>query len=100
MENVKVNVDSDITKAVDKVQDAVVSVINLQSQNQSSGFGGLFGQQEESSSSDDSNLEAYSEGSGVIYKRREYCLCSHKQSRSRWTARFGSHDERRYEGKS
>ena len=37
-ENVKVNVDSDITKAVDKVQDAVVSVINLQSQNQSSGF--------------------------------------------------------------
>ncbi|HGL5622833.1 TPA: S1C family serine protease, partial [Enterococcus faecium] len=36
---------------------------------QSSGFGGLFGQQEESSSSDDSNLEAYSEGSGVIYKK-------------------------------
>ena len=69
VENVKVNVDSDITKAVDKVQDAVVSVINLQSQNQSSGFGGLFGQQEESSSSDDSNLEAYSEGSGVIYKK-------------------------------
>ncbi|HAZ9818295.1 TPA: trypsin-like serine protease, partial [Enterococcus faecium] len=32
-------------------------------------FGGLFGQQEESSSSDDSNLEAYSEGSGVIYKK-------------------------------
>ncbi|MCY7004233.1 S1C family serine protease, partial [Enterococcus faecium] len=29
----------------------------------------LFGQQEESSSSDDSNLEAYSEGSGVIYKK-------------------------------
>ncbi|HFM7601354.1 TPA: S1C family serine protease, partial [Enterococcus faecium] len=28
-----------------------------------------FGQQEESSSSDDSNLEAYSEGSGVIYKK-------------------------------
>lgn len=69
VENVKVNVDSDITKAVDKVQDAVVSVINLQSQNQSSGFGELFGQQEESSSSDDSNLEAYSEGSGVIYKK-------------------------------
>lgn len=87
VENVKVNVDSDITKAVDKVQDAVVSVINLQSQNQSSGFGGLFGQQEESSSSDDSNLESYSEGSGVIYKRREYCLCSHKQPRSRWPAR-------------
>ena len=69
VENVKVNIDSDITKAVDKVQDAVVSVINLQSQNQSSGFGELFGQQEESSSSDDSNLEAYSEGSGVIYKK-------------------------------
>ena len=34
VENVKVNVDSDITKAVDKVQDAVVCVINIQSQNQ------------------------------------------------------------------
>ncbi|WP_165004414.1 MULTISPECIES: trypsin-like peptidase domain-containing protein [unclassified Enterococcus] len=68
VENVKVNVDSDITNAVDKVQDAVVSVINLQNQSQSSGFGQLFGQQEENSS-DDSNLEAYSEGSGVIYKK-------------------------------
>ena len=59
VEKVKVNVDSDITKAVDKVQDAVVSVINLQSQNQSSGFGGLFGQQEESSSS--VGTDAYSD---------------------------------------
>ena len=68
VENVKVNVDSDITNAVDKVQDAVVSVINLQSQNQgTNGFGQLFGQQQESS--DDSNLEASSEGSGVIYKK-------------------------------
>lgn len=68
VENVKVNVDSDITNAVDKVQDAVVSVINLQSQNQgTNGFGQLFGQQQKSS--DDSNLEASSEGSGVIYKK-------------------------------
>ncbi|EMF0047316.1 S1C family serine protease [Enterococcus hirae] len=69
VENVKVNVDSDITYAVDKVQDAVVSVINLQSQNQgTNGFGQLFGQQQQESS-DDSNLEASSEGSGVIYKK-------------------------------
>ncbi|EOS7738190.1 trypsin-like peptidase domain-containing protein [Enterococcus hirae] len=69
VENVKVNVDSDITNAVDKVQDAVVSVINLQSQNQgTNGFGQLFGQQQQESS-DDSNLEASSEGSGVIYKK-------------------------------
>lgn len=69
VENVKVNVDSDITNAVDKVQDAVVSVVNLQSQNQgTNGFGQLFGQQQQESS-DDSNLEASSEGSGVIYKK-------------------------------
>ncbi|WP_053766234.1 S1C family serine protease [Enterococcus hirae] len=69
VENVKVNVDSDITNAVDKVQDAVVSVINLQSQNQgTNGFGQLFGQQQQESS-DDRNLEASSEGSGVIYKK-------------------------------
>ena len=69
VENVKVNVDSDITNAVDKVQDAVVSVINLQSQNQgTNGFGQLSGQQQQESS-DDSNLEASSEGSGVIYKK-------------------------------
>ena len=69
VENVKVNVDSDITNAVDKVQDAVVSVINLQSQNQgTNGFEQLFGQQQQESS-DDSNLEASSEGSGVIYKK-------------------------------
>lgn len=69
VKNVKVNVDSDITNAVDKVQDAVVSVINLQSQNQgTNGFGQLFGQQQQESS-DDSNLEASSEGSGVIYKK-------------------------------
>src|SRR5699024_8206567 len=68
VENVKVNVDSDITNAVDKIQDAVVSVINLQSQNQGiNGFGQLFDQQQESS--DDSNLEASSEGSCVIYKK-------------------------------
>ena len=62
------NVDSDITSAVDKVQDAVVSVINLQSQNQSNDFGKLFGQQQQST--EDSDLEASSEGSGVIYKKR------------------------------
>ncbi|OQO69529.1 serine protease [Enterococcus villorum] len=68
VENVKVNVNSDITNAVDKVQDAVVSVINLQNQSQSNGFGQLFGQQQQEST-DDSNLEASSEGSGVIYKK-------------------------------
>lgn len=69
VENVKVNVDSDITSAVDKVQGAVVSVINLQKQSSSSDpFGSLFGQQQESSG-EDGELQAYSEGSGVIYKK-------------------------------
>lgn len=72
--NVKVDVDSDITSAVEKVQGAVVSVINLQAQQQSSNnpWGDLFGQQEEDSSAentDDSNLVEASEGSGVIYNK-------------------------------
>ncbi|WP_122646388.1 S1C family serine protease [Enterococcus mediterraneensis] len=74
--NVKVNADSDITEAVDKVQDAVVSVINLQKQSQSSElgpWGGLFGQDEgteNSEGSDDSGeMQESSEGSGVIYKK-------------------------------
>ena len=76
VENVKVNVDSDITSAVDKVQGAVVSVINLQKQSSSSDpFGSLFGQQQESSG-EDGELQAYSEGSGVIYKKRAIPLIS------------------------
>lgn len=72
--NVKVDVDSDITSAVEKVQGAVVSVINLQAQQQSSNnpWGGLFGQQTQDSSAentDDSNLVEASEGSGVIYNK-------------------------------
>lgn len=72
--NVKVDVDSDITSAVEKVQGAVVSVINLQAQQQSSNnpWGDLFGQQTEDSSAektDDSNLMEASEGSGVIYNK-------------------------------
>ena len=67
VQNVKANVNSDITTAVDKVQDAVVSVINLQRQNQSNDFSKLFGQQQQSS--EDGDLEASSEGSGVIYKK-------------------------------
>jgi serine protease Do len=71
--NVKLDVTSDVTEAVEKVQGAVVSIINLQ-QSQSSDFGSIFGQQSgqdgqtEDNTSDDSTLEAASEGSGVIYK--------------------------------
>ncbi|KPG70067.1 MULTISPECIES: S1C family serine protease [unclassified Enterococcus] len=71
--NVKLDVTSDVTEAVEKVQGAVVSIINLQ-QSQTSDFGSIFGQQSgqdgqtEDNTSDDSTLEAASEGSGVIYK--------------------------------
>ena len=42
--NIKVNATSDITSAVEKVQGAVVSVINLQSeQSLDNGLGGFFG---------------------------------------------------------
>lgn len=75
--NVNVNVNSDITKAVDKVQNAVVSVINMQSasQNTSGLYGGLFdergqnGNSDSNTSDDDADLEAASEGSGVVYKK-------------------------------
>ncbi|MGX7150024.1 S1C family serine protease [Enterococcus ureasiticus] len=74
--NVNLDVTSDVTKAVDKVKDSVVSVINLQSptQNADDGglgsiFGGNDGNQEDSSKSDGSDLQAASEGSGVIYKK-------------------------------
>ena len=57
------------TEAVKKVQEAVVSVINYQSQSSSleNNFSTqVFGDQSDSSSSDE--LSVYSEGSGVIYK--------------------------------
>lgn len=68
--NVKVNSTSDVTDAVEKVQDAVVSVINLQSTSTDSGWSSIFGggTTDSSSSNDDSSLEEASEGSGVIYK--------------------------------
>lgn len=77
--DVNYNVNSDITKAVDKVQGAVVSVINLKkAQSQSDilkQFGDLFGEggsQDQGSnrnSKDSDDLEEASEGSGVIYKK-------------------------------
>jgi len=67
--NVMYNVTSDVTTAVSKVQDAVVSIINLQSTSSNDQLGGLFGSDESNSSSNDSTLETASEGSGVIYKK-------------------------------
>lgn len=71
--NIKYDVESDTTKAVEKVEQAVVSVVNLQKQQSQNygGLGGLFGQEEQPSQekSDDADLEASSEGSGVIYKK-------------------------------
>lgn len=62
---VRVEVTSDITEAVDKVEGAVVSVINMQQQN-TEGFNGLFGTTE--SVQEDDQLQTAGEGSGVIYK--------------------------------
>ena len=60
-----VNVTTDTTAAVEKVQDAVVSIINMQAGNTN-----MFGFDLPQSSSDTTNgtLETSSEGSGVIYK--------------------------------
>ena len=62
---VRVEVTSDITEAVEKVEGAVVSVINMQQQN-TEGFNGLFGTTE--SVQEDDQLQTAGEGSGVIYK--------------------------------
>lgn len=67
--NVTYNVTSDVTTAVSKVQDAVVSIINLQNASTNNLFGDLFGSEETNGSSNDNTLEAASEGSGVIYKK-------------------------------
>ena len=81
VKKVRVEVSSDITDAVTKAEDSVVTVINMQEQN-TDGFGGLFGysesadglkpnQSNDSSSSAQSNLQTASEGSGVIYKKND-----------------------------
>ena len=71
--NVSYKVSSSVTEAVAKVSPAVVSVINLQSTQSSSGANSIFGQQgsDDSSSSSSGDLEAASEGSGVIYKKTD-----------------------------
>lgn len=64
-EQVRVEVTSDITDAVDKVEGAVVSVINMQERNMDT-IEGIFGTSE--SSAQESELQTAGEGSGVIYK--------------------------------
>ncbi|WP_288927461.1 S1C family serine protease [uncultured Trichococcus sp.] len=65
VKDIAVNVTTDTTAAVEKVQDAVVSIINMQAGNTN-----LFGFDLPQSSSDTTNgtLKTSSEGSGVIYK--------------------------------
>ena len=70
-----VKVDSQASKAFQAVKGSVVSVINMQRQNQSSsGLSGILGDiygdgSNSSSSNSKSSLETASEGSGVIYKK-------------------------------
>ena len=64
---------NDTTKAVEKIQDAVVSVINYTSDSSSTSdlYNQMFGNDSDSSSDSSStdDLTVYSEGSGVIYKK-------------------------------
>lgn len=64
--DVTVNVNSKVTDAVKKVEDSVVSVINMKEQDLE-GFGGMFGS-EPTETSGETNLQTIGEGSGVIYK--------------------------------
>ncbi|GAK48521.1 serine protease do-like HtrA [Secundilactobacillus oryzae JCM 18671] len=65
--NVKVSVSSQSEKAFKAVKGAVVSVVNLQKESSFSADS-LFGNSSSSSSDSSSDLEASSEGSGVVYK--------------------------------
>ncbi|MDU7038020.1 MAG: S1C family serine protease [Lactococcus lactis] len=66
--NVSVNVNTDVTSAIKKVSNSVVSVMNYQKQNSQSDFSSIFGVNSGSSSAND-GLQLSSEGSGVIYKK-------------------------------
>lgn len=65
--NVSIDVTSDVTEAVVKVEDAVVSVVNMQAQQTGGDFGGAF--ETEESMQEEGSLETAGEGSGVIYKK-------------------------------
>lgn len=71
----KVDLNGEASQAYKSVQGAVVSVINKQKVQQSSGTLGIFGYgnssngSSSSDSSSDNKLETASEGSGVIYKK-------------------------------
>ena len=63
---------TDVTKAVEKVQGAVVSVINYRSDSSSGNdiYSQIFGNDDSINQSNNSgDLSVYSEGSGVIYKK-------------------------------
>ncbi|KZK08245.1 MULTISPECIES: S1C family serine protease [Lactococcus] len=66
--NVSLNVNTDVTSAIKKVSNSVVSVMNYQKQNSQSDFSSIFGGNSGSSSAND-GLQLSSEGSGVIYKK-------------------------------
>ncbi|MGX6971131.1 S1C family serine protease [Vagococcus bubulae] len=65
--NVNVNVESEVTKAVEKVENAVVSVTTYQKSNtELSDIEKIFGQSAEST---EDELQESGEGSGVIYRK-------------------------------
>ena len=68
--NTAYKVSSDTTKAISKVSDAVVSVINYQKPAASNSLDDLFGSDGQTDKNSDSTKEQEaSEGSGVIYKK-------------------------------
>lgn len=75
--NITYSNTNDTTKAVKKVQNSVVSVINYQAQTTSSGLSSIYGQifgntndtDNATNNNSEDNLAIASEGSGVIYKK-------------------------------
>ncbi|MEX2785527.1 S1C family serine protease [Streptococcus sp. H49] len=67
--NVTYNNTTDTTEAVKTIQNAVVSVVNYQKASSSDMYSDIFGGDSNSASDNDSDLQVFSEGSGVIYKK-------------------------------
>lgn len=66
---VNVQVNTDTTKAIKKISNTVVSVLNYQKSSSSSDLERIFGNENNNNNNDSNNPQIAGEGSGVIYKK-------------------------------
>ena len=66
---VNVQVNTDTTKAIKKISNTVVSVLNYQKSSSNSDLERIFGNENNNNNNDSNNPQLAGEGSGVIYKK-------------------------------